>query len=141
MSRNRGRFGGVGLGLVLGFSVLLAGCATQPLGTTARSYRLAEVAGTWSWTQEDQYHGDFVLTQEGDACTGTLNDVGEGTYGDKIADVAVADNRITFTRTGKFGVQHWEGTLKREDNVLKIVDGRFTKEGGYSGPFHAEKQK
>jgi len=63
-----------------------------------------------------------------------------GTYADKIADVAVSGNHIKFTRNGRFGVQYWEGTLKREHGVLKIVDGRWTKEPGVSGSFIAEKK-
>jgi Tol biopolymer transport system component len=37
-------------------------------------------------------------------------------------------------------VQHWEGTLGVEDGVLKILDGRYTKDrSGSSGSFSAEK--
>jgi hypothetical protein len=81
-----------------------------------------------------------VLTRDGDSCTGTLNDVFEGTYGDKVADVTVSDNRIRFRRIGAFGVQQWEGTLREEDGVLKITDGRWTREGGGAGLFIARKE-
>jgi hypothetical protein len=81
-----------------------------------------------------------VLRRDGDSCVGTLNDVYEGTFGDRIADVTVSDNRIKFTRHGTYGVQPWEGILKKK-GVLKIVDGRWTKEGRSSGAFSAEKEK
>jgi hypothetical protein len=78
---------------------------------------------------------------DGDMCTGILNDVYEGTYGDRIVDVNISGSRIAFTRQGAFGTQHWEGTLDMEDGVLKIVDGRWTKElSGSSGFFTAEKK-
>jgi hypothetical protein len=127
------------LGLAIGLSVFMAGCATQPLSGSRPSYQLSDIEGTWLWTQ-DPWHGDFVLKRDGDSCAGTLNDVYEGTYGDKIVDVAISNNHIKFTRDGRYGVQHWEGTLKEEDGVLKIIDGRWTKEPGLSGTFSAEKK-
>jgi hypothetical protein len=126
-------------GLAIGFSALIAGCATQPSSKSSASYQLSDVEGRWSWIQ-DPWHGEFVLTKDGDSYAGTLDDVYEGTYGDKIADVTVSDNHIKFTRNGRFGVQYWEGTLKKEHGVLKIVDGRWTKEPGISGSFSAERK-
>lgn len=128
------------LGLTVGFSLFFVGCATQPLAKAPRSYQLSDIEGTWSWTQ-DPWHGDFVLKKDGDSCSGTLNDVYEGTYGDKITDVTISDNHIRFTRNGTYGVQQWEGTLKKEKGVLKIMDGRWTKAGRSSGAFHAEKKE
>jgi hypothetical protein len=115
------------------------GLQTRPQAQTSSVYRLSDVLGTWSWVQ-DPWHGDFVLKMEGGSCTGTLNDVYEGTHGDKISDVNVSGNHVAFTRRGAFGVQHWEGTLGVEDGVLKILDGRYTKDrSGSSGSFSAEK--
>ncbi len=128
------------MGQALGLSVFLVGCATKPPSKSPPSYQLSDVEGTWLWIQ-NPWHGDFQLKKDGDSCTGTLNDVYERTYGDKIVDVAVSDNRIKFTRNGAYGAQHWEGTLKREDGVLKIKDGRWTRERGGTGSFSAEKQR
>ena len=127
------------LGLVIGLSVFMVGCASQPQSKAHPSYQLSDVVGKWSWTQ-DPWHGDFVLKMDGDSCAGTLNDVYEGTYDDTIKDVTVSDNRIKFTRDGKFGTQQWEGTLKKKGWVLRIIDGRWTKEGGLSGSFTAKKK-
>jgi hypothetical protein len=126
------------LGLVIGLSVLMVGCASQPQSKAKSSYQLSNVVGKWSWTQ-DPWHGDFVLKMDGDSCVGTLNDVYEGTYGDQIKDVTISDNHIKFTREGKFGTQQWEGTLKKGWG-LRIIDGRWTKEGGLSGSFTAKKK-
>lgn len=90
---------------------------------------------------QNPWYGESVLKREGDTCGGTLNDVYEGTYGDKIEDVAVAGNHIQFTRVGQYGVQEWKGILKKEKGVLKIVDGRWAKAGRSSGAFTAEKQR
>ncbi len=128
------------LGLAFGSSVLLAGCATQPSSKSSSSYQLSDLEGTWSWVQQGPWHGDFVLKKEGDTCMGTLDDVYEGTYGDQITDVTLVGKRIKFTRTGQYGVQHWEGTLKRTRGVLKIVDGRWEKVGRSSGAFTAERK-
>jgi hypothetical protein len=128
------------LGLVIGLSVFVVGCATGPQSKTHPSYyQLSDVIGKWSWTQ-NPWHGDFVLKMDGDSCAGTLNDVYEGTYGDRIKDVTISDNHIKFTRTGKFGTQQWEGTLKRKGWVLRIIDGRWTKDDGDSGSFTAQKK-
>ena len=131
---------GCGLGLMLGLSVLLVGCATQPSSRAQPAYQLSDLEGTWSWTQ-DPWHGDFVLRTDGDSCTGTLDDVYEGTHGDKITDVTISGDHVKLTRNGQFGIQQWEGTLKKEHGALKIVDGKWTKGGGLSGAFHAEKKK
>jgi len=100
---------------------------------------ISDIEGRWSWIQ-DPWYGEFVLKKDGDSHAGTLNDVFEGTYGDKIVDVTVSNNHIKFTRDGRFGIQHWEGTLKEEDGVLKIIDGRWSKEHGSSGSFSADKK-
>ena len=104
-------------------SVFIAGCATQPSSKPASSSQLSEIEGKWVWKQQGPWH------------------IFEGTYGDRIADVDVSDDHIKFTRNGAFGVQYWEGTLKVEDGLLKIVDGRWEKQGGVvSGSFSAEKK-
>jgi len=130
--------------LILVLSVLLTGCATSPTHSVRSSYQLSDLEGTWSWRQSwgshNSCHGDFVLKKDGETYVGTLNDVFEGTYGDKIKDVALSGNRATFTRDGKYGIQHWEGTLKEEDGVLKIVDGQWHAERGFWGSFIAEKR-
>ena len=128
------------LGLIAGLSVLMAGCATGLLARTPPSYQLSDVEGTWSWMQNPWY-GEFVLKRDGDTCGGTLHDAYEGTYGDQIENVTVAGNHIKFTRVGQYGVQQWEGILKKEKGVLKIIDGRWTKVGRSSGAFTAEKKK
>jgi hypothetical protein len=120
--------------IIIDFS-LIAGCAVQP---TINSPLYSELEGKWSWKQ-DPWHGYFVLNRSGNSYTGTLDDVFEGTYGDVIKDVELSKNNIKFTRDGKFGIQHWQGTLKVEDGLLKIVDGQWTKGGGFSGSFYAEK--
>ena len=114
---------------------ILVGCAVQP---TINSALYSELEGKWSWKQ-DPWHGFFVLKKTGNSYTGTLDDVFEGTYGDLITDVELSENNIKFTRDGKFGIQYWQGTLKVEDGLLKIVDGQWTKGGGFSGSFTAEK--
>jgi len=130
-----------GLGVTFGLVALLTGCATQPSGKAGASYTVSDVEGTWSWSQ-GPFKGEFVLKRDGDKCCGTLDDLVEGTYGDKIEDVVVTDNHIKLTRNGQWGVQNWEGTLTKEKGVLKIVDGRWIKVGvGVSGTFTAEKKK
>lgn len=122
-------------------SVFIAGCATQPSSKPTLSSQLSEIEGKWVWKQQGPWHGSFVLEKDGNAYTGILDDTFEGTYGDRIADVDVSDDHIKFTRNGAFGVQYWEGTLKVEDGLLKIVDGRWEKQGGVvSGSFSAEKK-
>jgi len=141
MCANRGMSRRWGLGVTFGLVALLAGCATQPSGKAGASYTVSDVEGRWSWSQ-GPYGGEFVLKRDGDKCSGTLDDVVEGTYGDKIEDVVVTDNHIKLTRNGQYGVQNWEGTLTKEKGVLKIVDGRWTKVGrGATGSFTAEKKK
>jgi hypothetical protein len=137
MSRNCHIHKCCALGWAVGLSVLLAGCATQPSPKSQASYQPSDLEGTWSWSQ-GSYYGNFVLKKDGSSYTGTVNDVAEGTYGDKIVDVVVSGDHIKFTRDGKFGLQYWEGTLKEENGVLRIVDGRWTKQAP-SGPLTAEK--
>lgn len=121
-------------------SVFIVGCATQPSSKPTLSSQLFDIEGKWSWRQQGPWHGYFVLEKDGDAYTGTLDDTFEGTYGDRIADLDISDDHIKFTRDGAFGVQYWEGTLKIEDGLLKIIDGRWEKQGGVgSGSFFAEK--
>ena len=140
MNGKRCRPGCCALGLAMGLSVLVVGCASSPSSKSPPPYRLSDLEGTWSWTQ-DPWYGEFVLKKDGDSCTGTLDDVYEQTFGDRIADVVVSDNHIQFTRYGQYGVQKWEGTLTTEEGVLKIADGRWTKMGGAAGAFTAEKKK
>jgi hypothetical protein len=141
MKANRSMFRGCVLTVAFGMVALLAGCATQPSNKAGASYAVSDVEGRWSWAQ-GPYNGEFVLKQDGDKCCGTLDDVVEGTYGDKIEDVAVTGDHIKLTRNGQFGVQNWEGTLTKEKGVLKIVDGRWTKvDRGVTGTFTAEKKK
>ena len=128
------------LALAVVVSVFLVGCATQPSSRSGPSSLLFDIEGTWSWDQ-GPYHGEFVLKKDGDSYSGTLDDVYEGTYGDKIADVEVSGDHIKLTRYGKYGIQYWEGTLKEEDGVLKIADGQWSKGPGISGAFHAEKKE
>jgi len=141
MSANRLMSRCLGFGVTFGLAALFAGCATQPSGKAGASYTVSDVEGKWSWAQ-GPYNGEFVLTMDGDKCSGTLDDLVEGTYGDKIEDVVVMDNHIKLTRNGQYGVQNREGTLTKEKGVLKIVDGRWTKVGrGATGTFTAEKKK
>jgi hypothetical protein len=140
MKANRSMFRCCVLGVTFGLIALLSGCATQSSVTSGESYKFRDVEGKWSWTQ-DPWYGVFELKKNGDSCGGTLDDVYEGTYGDRIEDIVVAGNNIKFARKGQYGVQNWDGTLKKEKGVLKIVDGRWTKVGGRSGAFTAEKKK
>jgi endoglucanase len=110
----------------------------RPRTRASRSYQLSDVVGKWSWSQ-GRWHGDLVLKLDGDLCMGTLNDVYEGTYDDPIQDVTVVDNCLKFTRQGRYSIQHWEGTLTEEAGALKVLDGRWTSEGGSAGRFVAEK--
>jgi hypothetical protein len=124
------------LKLAIVVSVFIAGCATQPSLRSTKSYN---IEGKWSWRQ-DPWHGYFVLQKDGNSYTGTLDDIFEGTYGDRITDVDISDNHIKFTRDGRFGLQYWEGTLVEENGLLKIIDGRWKKERSISGSFSAEKK-
>ena len=126
------------LGLAIVVCVLVAGCGLQPFSKSNRSAGLSEVEGKWFW-QQIPWHGYFVLQKSGDSYSGTLDDVFEGTYGDRIKDVNISDGHIAFTRDGSFGLQYWKGTLKVEDGRLKIVDGRWRKSSGISGSFYAER--
>lgn len=135
----------VTLGLILGISVFLTGCATTSSMQSGGSGEHGELTGKWAWTQEIQaplpaatWQGEFVLEKDGDSYTGTLDDISEGTHGDTIKDVTVVDDQISFTRQGKWGVQQWKGTLKKEDGDLMVVDGQWTK-GGIAGIWSAHK--
>ncbi len=119
--------------LVAGLFMALAGCAA-PSG--ASSSNLSNLEGTWSWKQGNN-DGELILKKDGASYTGTLNDLSESTFGDKITNVTVVKDRIKFTREGKYGTQEWEGTLKVDNGVLKIVDGRWRK----IDTFSAEKTK
>jgi len=121
-------------------SVVIAGCVTQPSSKPTLSSQSSDLEGKWSWSQQGPWHGHFILEKDGDSYAGTLDDIYEGTYDDKISDVVISDSHIKFTRNGRYGFQYWEGTLKIEDGLLKIIDGRWQKEGGFgSGTFIAEK--
>ena len=104
-----------------------------------------DLTGKWAWTQETQaplpphvWQGEFVLEKDGDSYSGTLDDISEGTYGDTVKDVTVVNDQISFARQGQFGMQQWNGTLKKEDGELKVVDGQWTK-GGIVGVWSAHK--
>ena len=135
----------VTLGLILGISVSLTGCATTSSMQSEGSGEYGELTGKWAWTQETQaplpphvWQGEFVLEKDGDSYSGTLDDISEGTYGDTVKDVTVVNDQISFARQGQFGMQQWNGTLKKEDGELKVVDGQWTK-GGIVGVWSAHK--
>jgi len=137
---------GVALGLALGLATLVAGCGAMGSTRLGSSGQRPELAGKWSWHQglpdpgpENMWHGEFVLEKEGNTYIGTLDDLSERTYDDTIKDVTWSDGQLGFTRDGRFGTQQWKGTLTEEDGVLKVVDGEWTKEGGVSGRWRAEK--
>jgi hypothetical protein len=116
------------------------GCASQTTSGPAASFDRFDIEGKWLWEQ-DPWHGYFVLEKDGDSYSGTLDDTFEGTYEDEISDVSIRGDNIKFTRYGRYGIQYWQGTLKREDGVLKIVDGRWKKKfADEAGTFHAEKR-
>lgn len=125
-------------GLAVGLLVFVVRGAAQPPSGPDGSYQLSDLEGQWTWTQ-DPWFGDFFITKDADSYGGTLNDVYEGTYGDRIVDIALFDNHITFTRDGRFGQQYWDGTVTEEEGGLKIVDGIWVKTSGASGSFRAEK--
>jgi len=130
------------LKLAIIVSVFIVGCAAQPSSRSTPSSQLSissNIEGKWSWKQ-DPWHGYFVLQKDGNSYTGTLDDIFEGTYGDRITDVDVSDNHIKFIRNGRYGLQYWEGTLKEENGLLKIIDGQWKKGQDISGSFSAEKR-
>jgi hypothetical protein len=136
----------VTLGLFLGTSVFLAGCATPSSMQSEGSNAHGDLTGKWAWTQglpaprpADLWRGEFVLEKDEDSYIGELDDVSEGTYGDTIKDVTVVDDQISFTRQGQYGTQQWIGTLKKEDGDLMIVDGHWTKQNGLTGIWSAHK--
>jgi hypothetical protein len=128
------------LALAVAVSVFAVGCATQPSSKAGLSAQRFDIEGTWSWVQEP-WEGTLVLKKEGDSYAGTLDDTFEGTFGDKIADVEISGDHLKFTRYGRYGIQHWEGTLKEDNGVLKIADGQWSKEPSISGTFYAEKKQ
>ncbi|UCD53025.1 MAG: hypothetical protein JSW27_10370 [Phycisphaerales bacterium] len=135
----------VTVGLILGISVFLTGCATTSSMRSKGSGEPEDLTGKWTWTQglpapqpANLFQGEFVLEKDGDSYSGTLDDISEGTYGDTIKDVTVVNDRISFTRQGQFGMQQWKGTLKKENGELKVVDGQWTK-GGIAGIWSAHK--
>jgi hypothetical protein len=110
-------------------SVFIAGCSTWPLSNKDSSSEIYNIEGKWSWQQDGPngpWNGTFVLEKKGNSYTGTLDDISEGTYGDKITDVKVSNEHIKFTRNGRFCVQNWEGDLNEEDGQLKIINGQWT---------------
>ncbi len=138
---------GVAFGLILGISTLLTGCSTTSSlssGSSGSADQHPDLAGKWAWNQKLSapplaWQGEFVLKKEGDSYSGELNDSSEGTYGDTIKDVTVVNDQISFTRQGRFGMQQWKGTLKKEGGNLMVVDGQWTKEGGIAGIWSAHK--
>jgi len=136
------------LGLTLSLAALMAGCSTTRSSLSGSPANLSDLEGKWSWEQGLKppapgviWHGEFVLEKDGTSYTGTLDDVSEGTYNDTIEDVTLSGDQIAFTRDGTYGVQQWKGTLAQADGVLKIIDGTWTKEGGLTGTWSAEKMK
>jgi hypothetical protein len=125
-------------GLAVGLLVFVVRGAAQTPSGPDHSYQLSDLEGQWTWTQ-DPWFGDFVIVKDANSYAGTLNDVYEGTYGDKIEDIVLSDNHISFTRDGEYGIQYWDGTLIEEEGVLKIVDGWWVKTSGEGGSFRAEK--
>ena len=134
------------VGLILGTSIILAGCATTSSMPAEGANAHGDLTGKWAWTQglpapkpADLWRGEFVLEKDEDAYIGELDDISEGTYGDIIRDVTVVDDQISFTRQGQYGLQQWKGTLKKVDGNLMVVDGQWTKEGGIAGIWSAQK--
>ena len=121
-------------------SFFIMGCSTWPLSKNDSSSEIYNIEGKWSWQQEGPWHGTFVLEKNGNSYTGTLDDISEGTYGDKITDVKISKGRISFKRSGRHGVQYWQGKLKEENGRLKIVDGRWKKDIVRLPSFSAEKE-
>jgi hypothetical protein len=129
----------------IGFLAWTSGCSSLGSSASRPSYHLSDVEGRWLWTQKSLNadrtvgQGDFVLKRNGESCTGTLNDFLEGTRDDRIVDVNITENHIKFKRQGRFAPQYWEGTLRTENGVLKIIDGRWTRPIGPGGAFSAER--
>ena len=118
------------LSLAIIASIFIGGCSTWPLSRKASSSEPYNIEGKWSQQQDGPggpWHGTFVLEKKGNSYAGTLNDLSENTYGDKILDVKVSNEHIKLTRNGRYGVQYWEGKLKEENGQLKIIDGRWKK--------------
>jgi murein DD-endopeptidase MepM/ murein hydrolase activator NlpD len=88
-----------------------------------------QLSGKWSWRQSPEFYGYFTIQQDGDLFTGTLDDVGEGTYKDNIVDGKINGNVMTFTRSGRYGIQYWRGEVLRSDDTLEIGTGLWRKEG------------
>ncbi len=98
-----------------------------------------DILGKWKWNQ-GSYNGYFTLTRKNGVISGVLDDIYEGTYGDKILDVKVDGGRISFTRDGRYGIQYWKGLLKEIGGKLIIDDGLYKKKNrdGWRD-FYAEK--
>jgi hypothetical protein len=98
-----------------------------------------QVSGKWYWKQ-DPWWGYFYITQKGNLFSGTLDDVYEGTYRDKVINGKIDGNSIEFTRDGRNGIQYWRGTIIERNGVLEIQNGYWRKEGWTNwAPFEAKK--
>jgi hypothetical protein len=100
------------------------------------------ISGKWKWEQTSgPYWGYFYITQSGNTFSGTLDDVWEGTYGDKVIDGIINGSSFSFTRDGRYGIQYWYGTIDINNGVMEINNGLWQKQGWVSDnwlPFHAE---
>lgn len=144
MTEYRLRPKGVTLAWVPLLLVFMAGCATTDSREVRPSIQSSQLAGEWSWKQGVEgpmafWEGKFVLEEDGDSYSGTLDDTREGTYGDIIRDVVLSEDLIKFTRDGRFGCQYWKGKLIEDDGTLKIVNGQWVRQSGASGVWYAEK--
>ena len=88
------------------------------------------ITGKWYWEQSSgPYHGYFYITQSGNTFSGTLDDVYEGTYNDKVIDGIINGSSFSFTRDGRYGIQFWYGTLDTNNGLLEINNGLWQKQG------------
>jgi len=100
------------------------------------------ITGTWYWAQTSgPWWGYFYITQTGNTFSGTLDDVWEGTYDDKVINGVIDGTSFSFTRDGKYGIQFWYGTIDTTSGVMEINDGLWQKQGWASDhwlPFYAK---
>ena len=101
----------------------------------------SSISGKWYWEQQPgSFYGYFYIIQTGNTFTGTLDDIGEGTYGDKVINGIMNGTSFSFTRDGKYGIQYWYGTIDINDGVMEINNGLWQKQGwpeDYWLPFYA----
>jgi hypothetical protein len=100
------------------------------------------ISGKWYWAQTSgPYWGYFYITQTAKTFSGTLDDVWEGTYGDKVINGVINGTSFSFTRDGKYGIQFWYGTIDINNGVMEINNGLWQKQGwpsDYWLPFYAK---